>query len=175
MHCDCEWIHPVLFFFNHASEEHRREWFRENYFKRRMTIFLLSLRSTLECVISGKFMKSWECVTFLLSLRSAWFGGNSWSFGSALGVQYFLVVHWKCVVHFCYDGGSALGEREGALECVTNDRSAWKVRTPTHFCSARGADKDCKPTVLPFHQAWDWSHPPSVKQSYYFPSPPSRQ
>ena len=159
MHCDCVWIHSVnYFFFNHAWEEYRSEWFQENSFKKRMNFFLLSLRSALECVISGKFLKSWKCISFLLSLRSA-LGcvilGNSWSLGSAwflqlslrsaLGVRDFrkmlevLGVRWKCVAHFCYSGGSALGVRESALECVTNDRSAWKVRTPMHFCSARAA------------------------------------
>ena len=29
-----------------------------------------------------------------------------------------LGVHWKCVALFCYSGGSALGVRESALECV---------------------------------------------------------
>ena len=148
-----------LFFSNHAGEEHRSD-SRKILFKR-MTFFLLSLRSALECVISGKFLKSWECMTFLLSLlRSAlecviwgkflksWeCAGSAWflqlSLRSALGVRDFrkmlevLGVRWKCVAHFCYGGGSALGVRESALEFVTNDRSAWKVRTPTHFCSVR--------------------------------------
>ena len=98
-------------------------------------IFLLSLRSALECVIWGKFLKSWECA------GSAWF--LQLSLRSVLGVRDFrkmlevLGVRWKCVAHFCYSGGSALGVRESVLECVTNDRSVWKVRTPTHFCSAR--------------------------------------
>ena len=97
--------------------------------------FLLSLRSASECVIWGKFLKSLECA------GSAWF--LQLSLRSALGVPDFrkmlevVGVRWKCIAHFCYGGGSALGVRESALECVTNDRSAWKVRTPTHFCSAR--------------------------------------
>ena len=126
-------------------EKSIREWFQENYSKKRMTFSLLSLRSALECMISGKFVKSWECMTFLLSLRSAlgcviwgkflkfwecvisstksekcvgsaWFQENAWSPRSALEVRSALLLRWwKCI-------GSA-------LECVTNDRSAWKVRT----------------------------------------------
>ena len=113
-----------LFFFYHAWEEHRSE---ENSFKKRVTFFLLSLRSALECMISGKFLKSCECMTFLLSLRSAleyviwgkflmsWeCAGSAWflqlSLRSALGVRDFrkmlevLEVHsalllrwWKCI------------------------------------------------------------------------------
>ena len=118
-------------------EVHWSAWFQENSWKSwECMAFLLSLRSALECVIWGKFLKSLECA------GSVWF--LQLSLRSALGVRDFrkmlevLGVRWKCIAHFCYGGGSALGVRESALECVTNDRSAWKVCTPTHFCSARG-------------------------------------
>ena len=140
-----------------------------------MTFFLLSLRSALECVISGEnswspgsalevhnfSTKSEKCVG-VRDLGNSWSLGSAWflqlSLRSALGVRDFrkmlevLGVRWKCVAHFCYSGGSALGVRESALECVTNDRSAWKVRTPTHFCSARGGlstDPWCTPNYIP--------------------------
>ena len=74
---------------------------------------------------------------------SAWF--LQLSLRSALGVRDFrkmLGARWKCIAHFCYSSGSALGVRKSALECVTNDRSAWKVRNPTHFCSTRVITND---------------------------------
>ena len=135
-----------------------------------MTFLPSLLRSASECVIWGKFLKSWECA------GSAWF--LQLSLRSALGVRDFrkmlevLGVCWKCVAHFCYGGGSALGVRKSALECVTNDRSAWKVRTPTHFCSARVGGIAPLPLTFCTHDQIRWisdvrPFPVDTNCSYY--------
>ena len=106
--------------------------------------------------ISEKVPLCWIMITqsisnMVFTMVRGVFGGSSWSPGSVPGVHDFfnlslisvhdfkkmlevLGVHWKCIAHFCYSGGRVLGVHESALECITNDRSAWKS---AHFCSAR--------------------------------------
>ena len=86
--------------------------------------FLLSLRSALECVIWGKFLKSWECVISSTKpekcVGSAWFQENAWSPRSALEVRSALLLRWwKCI-------GSAwkcVGVRYQWQECVKSAHS----------------------------------------------------
>ena len=160
-----EYILAINYFFQPCLRRALAWVIQENCFKKRMTFFLLSKRSALECVILGKFLgvhdfstKSEKCVgvrdlgEILEVMGVRWECMiSSTNFKKMLEV---LGVPRKCVAHFCYSGGSAFGMRESALEWVTYDRSAWKVRTPMHFCLARAAKSRLNPFYTPIFR-WD--------------------